>query len=169
MSHHERFGRTHMRRLGALAIVCALAVTGGVAVPAAASAAAKRERKTYRVKLRKRHAAMQARASSAAGLATCTLSITFNDVFDDEEAAGFNACSVPMTGAVLSVQVGFGAPDFVSPAPDALPDVFAVFTESQPVGRGRHSVQGCIHVSLAAGDEVGSASACLPRVTIGVL
>lgn len=158
-----------MRGVGVRAVVCALAVTGGFAVPATASARGKKETKTYRVKLRRHHTARRARASSAAELAICTLSMSFNDVFDQEEAAGFNSCSVPMTGAVLSVQVGAGAPDFVSPSPDALPDVFAVFNESQWAGPGRHSVQGCVHVSLAAGDEIGSASACLPRVTIGGL
>ena len=149
--------------------MCALALVGALAVPATALAKGKRERTTYRVQLRKRHRARDAHASSAAGLAICTLSITFNDVFDQEEAAGFNACSVPMTHAVLAVQVGFGAPDFVSPSPGALPDVFAVFNESQWAGPGRHTVQGCIHVSLASGDEIGSAGACLPRVTIGGL
>ena len=159
-----------MRPLGVRTLVCALALVGAISVPATASAAAKKERKTYRVKLRKRHATTRdARAASAAGLVTCMITISFNDVFDQEEAAGFNTCSVPMTQAVLSVQVGFGAPDFVSPSPDHLPDLFAVFNESQRAGPGRHSVQGCIRVSLAAGDEVGSASTCLPRVTIGGL
>jgi hypothetical protein len=157
-----------MQALGVRAAVCALAVAGLFALPATASAARKKETRTYTVRLHRR-APRRAWAASAAGLVNCTLSMTFSGAFDQEDAAGFNACSVPMTRAVLAVQVGFGAPDFVSPSPDSLPDVFAVFNESQWAGPGIHSVQACIHVSLAAGDEIGSASACLPRVRIGGL